>query len=89
MLFAIEMQKALTVAVDQCPGGHHFRVQQGLPRQQPPEVSAVVIAPIHHGGDGKSTVDSVHAVGVLLVCTRFSPQILKNGSSHPAVIPAF
>jgi phage tail tape-measure protein len=48
MLSRIKRQEARTVAVDQGPGGDHFRVQPRATRQQPPEVAAVAVGPVHH-----------------------------------------
>ena len=41
-------------AVNNRPGGHHFGIQQRMPRQQPQEVAAVSVGPVEHRRDGEA-----------------------------------
>src|SRR5471032_234052 len=54
MLFVVEAQVALDVAVDQRAGGHHLRVQPGVARDLAVEQTAVAVGPVHHRGDGQA-----------------------------------
>ena len=57
VLRVIEPEQALAIAVHQRGGGDHLRVQPRMRRQQPMEITAMPIRPIHHRCDGQA----VHA----------------------------
>ena len=48
VLFGVESQKAIGIAMDDGAGGNHLRVQQGRGCQQPVEVAAMPVGPVHH-----------------------------------------
>ncbi len=52
VLFGVEAQMALHIAMHQRTRGHHFGVQQGVPAQQPVQVAAMAIGPVHHRRNG-------------------------------------
>ena len=51
MLFLVEAQMALDVAIHQRAGGHHLGVQPGVARDLPVEHAAVAVGPVHHRRD--------------------------------------
>jgi hypothetical protein len=56
MLFTVEVEVARLVAVQQRAGGHHLRVKPRATRDQPMEVAAMPVSPIHHGRNAQSPV---------------------------------
>ena len=52
VFFGMEAQVALHIAVDQCARGHHLGVEQGVAAQQPVQVAAMAVGPVHHRGNG-------------------------------------
>ena len=50
MLFRVEAQMPLRVAMAQRTGGDHLGVEQGITAEQAVEIAAVAIGPVHHGG---------------------------------------
>ena len=52
LFFAIG--QIVTFAVNNRPRGHHFGIQQRMPRQQPQEVAAVSVSPVEHRRDGEA-----------------------------------
>ena len=51
MLFLVEAQVALDVAVDQRAGGDHLRVQPRVAADVAVEHAAVAVGPVHHRGN--------------------------------------
>ena len=51
MLLRVEPQMARHVPMDQCTGGHHLGVEQGLAADQTMEVAAMPISPVEHRRD--------------------------------------
>ena len=54
MLFSIEPQMPLYIAMDQRARRHHLRVQQRVATQQAVKVAAMPVRPVHHGCDGQA-----------------------------------
>ena len=46
-------EKAISVAMDDGATGHHLAIEQRPARDQPQEIAAMPVGPIHHGGDGE------------------------------------
>jgi hypothetical protein len=40
--------------MNQGAGGHHFRVQQRVAREQAMKIAAMAVSPVHHRGDANS-----------------------------------
>lgn len=55
MLGLVMAQETFVVAVEDCAGGDHLGVEEGVFGQQAQKVPAVPVSPIHHGGDGEAT----------------------------------
>ena len=53
VLFLIEAQMALHVAVHQRARRHHLGVEPGVARDFAVELAAMAVAPVHHRGDGQ------------------------------------
>ncbi len=53
VLRRIERQEPRPITMQHRAGGEHFGIEQRPPRQQPMEIAAVTVGPIHHRGDGK------------------------------------
>ena len=51
VLFGVEAQVARHIAMHQRTRGHHLGVQQGVSAQQPVQVAAMAVGPVHHRGD--------------------------------------
>ena len=52
LFFAI--RQVVAFAMNNRPGGHHFGIQQRMPRQQPQEVAAMSVSPVEHRRDGEA-----------------------------------
>ncbi len=51
MFGRVEPKQPLAVTVQHRLGGHHLGVQEGAPREEPQEIAAVAVGPLHHRGD--------------------------------------
>ena len=54
MLAGVIAQQPRPVAVQHRAGGDHLGVEQRPPRQQPVEIPAVTVGPLHHGSDAEA-----------------------------------
>ncbi len=54
-----EAEQPRAVAMDHSVGDDHLGIETRPPRQQPVEIPAVTVGPVHHRGDGKA-VGRVH-----------------------------
>ena len=61
VLFGVEAQMALHIAVGERTGRHHLGVEQGVAREQAVEKTAMAIGPVHHGRDRQAP--GTHRVG--------------------------
>ncbi len=59
MLGRVMVEQAAHVAAHDGLGDNHFRVQQGMGRIQPVQVTAVAVGPIHHRGHAQFAIQSV------------------------------
>ncbi len=53
MLLGIEPEDAFAIAVNHGLGRHHLGVEQRALRDEPHEVAAVAVGPLHHRGDAE------------------------------------
>ncbi|MNV88847.1 hypothetical protein D3C71_1830870 [compost metagenome] len=63
MLLGVEAQMPRHIAMQQGARGHHLGIEQGMARQQPVQVAAMAVGPVHHGRDRHPPID-----GNLLIC---------------------
>ena len=64
MLRLVVTEEALAVRIEQqCPGGHHLRVQQRTTAQHAREGAVVTGRPFHHRRNGKGAVNRCHRHG--------------------------
>src|SRR5262249_29145705 len=54
MLRGMKAKHAVAVAVEDRLGRHHPSVEKRSPRQQPQEVAAVAVSPLHHRRNGQA-----------------------------------
>ena len=51
------LQVSLAVTVQQCTGGDHFRIEQGVPADQAQEIATMSVGPVQHRGYGEGSLD--------------------------------
>src|SRR6185312_6348999 len=74
MLGGIEVEMPRHVAMRKRRGGDHLRVEPRVPRQQPVEVPAMTVGPVHHRGAAESPTRVGHvAIASDLACTASFP----------------
>src|SRR5262245_31991427 len=54
MLCGMKTKHAVAVAVEHCLSRHHLSVEKRSPRQQPEQVAAVAVGPLHHRRNGET-----------------------------------
>jgi len=59
MLDLIKIQMTGHIAVQQCASGDHFGIQPSVFGDMAMELTAMPIGPVHHGGDGYSTIGQI------------------------------
>jgi hypothetical protein len=63
MLFGIEAQMTLRIAMAQGAGGDHLGVEQGAVAEESVQIAAMAICPVHHGrygGAPKRGIGKIH-----------------------------
>jgi hypothetical protein len=65
MLGRIEAQQPLARPVQQRPGRDHLGIEQRTPRDQPQEIAAMAVRPVHHRRDRQASVQAVRHLSSL------------------------
>ena len=64
MLLRREAEHALAIAVKHRVRGHHLGVEERALRDQPQEIAAVAVGPLHHRRHAKAVRARTHAIGL-------------------------
>jgi hypothetical protein len=70
MFACVEAEQPTAIAMNDRAGRQHLRVEPGTPRHQAVEDAAMPVGPVHHRGNGKSSIHVIHFINLTLLANR-------------------